>query len=231
MPDIYNNQTYLRNNPTWGSEDAAMKVQAITSLLKKHDIAFSTVAEAGCGSGEILVVLEKQFPATTMLTGFDISGDALNIAGTKKTEKLQFELLDFASCDRPGLYFDLLLVIDVLEHIPDYFSFLRGILPKSRYTIFHIPLDLSAWSIFREKMLIESKDRVGHIHAFTEDFILNMLKEHGFAIMDKIYTPPTFEHHSAKQKIINLFRQSLFALNKRFASKSIGGYSIIIWFP
>ena len=102
------------------------------------------------------------------------------------------------------------------------------LLPKSRYTIFHIPLDLSAWSIFREKMLIESKDRVGHIHAFTEDFILNMLKEHGFAIMDKIYTPPTFKHHSAKQKIINLFRQSLFALNKRFASKSIGGYSIMV---
>jgi ubiquinone/menaquinone biosynthesis C-methylase UbiE len=139
MPDIYNNQTYLRNNPTWGSEDAAMKVHAITSLLKKHDIPFRSVAEAGCGSGEILVELEKQFPDTKALAGFDISADALNIASTKKTEKLQFELLDFASCDRPELYFDILLVIDVLEHIPIILRFSGAFFPRAGIPSFIFP--------------------------------------------------------------------------------------------
>jgi hypothetical protein len=228
MSDMYNDQTYLRRNPSWGKEDAPMKVKAIAKLLEKHNIPFRTVAEAGCGSGEILVQLEKQFPSTERFSGFDISADALAIAKTRQSGKIHFELLDFAESNRTDLYFDLTLVIDVMEHIPDYFSFLRGIHSKSRYTIFHIPLDLSLWSLFREKMLIESKERVGHIHQFTEDFILEILKDHEYTIIDKIYTPPTYTHDSFKQKITHGIRKCLFFLNKRFATKSIGGYSIMV---
>ena len=225
MQDIYNDQTYLNNNPTWGEEDSPMKVEAITRILKRNNISFKTAAEAGCGSGEILVQLEKQFPSAEHLYGFDISNDALAISIKKQTEKIRFENADIT---RLNVHYDLLLVIDVLEHIPDYFKFLEGIQDKSKYTVFHIPLDMSLWSLFREKMLIESKSRVGHIHAFTEEFILDILEDHGFEIIDKIYTPPTFLHHSLKQKITHGFRSLLFLMNKKLASKTIGGYSIMV---
>ncbi len=83
MNDIYNDQTYLRNNPSWGEEDAPMKADAITRLLLKNNIDFKTVAEAGCGSGEILVQLENKFPETEKFYGFDISKDAFQIAVKK----------------------------------------------------------------------------------------------------------------------------------------------------
>jgi predicted RNA methylase len=225
MKDIYNNQTYLNNNPSWGEEDSPMKVEVITRILKKNNISFKTVAEAGCGSGEILVLVRKTISATEHFHGFDTSNDAFSISVKKQTQKIRFENADITCLD---IHVDLLLVIDVLEHIPDYFKFLENIHSKSRYTVFHIPLDMSVWSLFREKMLIESKSRVGHIHAFTEEFILDILEDHGFQIIDKSYTPPTFSHYSLKQKITHGFRSFLFLLNKKLASKTIGGYSIMV---
>ena len=225
MQDIYNDQTYLHNNPSWGEEDAHLKVGSITKLLKRNNISFNIALEAGCGSGEILVQLEKKFPDAERFYGYDISRDALSIASKKQTEKIRFLAGDIKSVT---IRADLLLIIDVIEHIPDYFSFLDDIRNKADYTIFHIPLDMSVWSLFRENMLIESKQRVGHIHAFTEEFILDALRDRGFDIMDKMYTTPTYTHHSLKQKITDGIRKIFFALNKKIASKTIGGYSIMV---
>jgi hypothetical protein len=77
-------------------------------------------------------------------------------------------------------------------------------------------------------MLIESKERVGHIHNFTEDFILNNLTEYGFEIIDVMYTEPISNQMSTKQKFINLIRRFIFRINKKFSTKMLGGYSILV---
>jgi hypothetical protein len=77
-------------------------------------------------------------------------------------------------------------------------------------------------------MLIESKERVGHIHNFTEDFILNILTEYGFEIIDVMYTEPISNQMSTKQKFINLIRRFIFRINKKFSTKTLGGYSILV---
>lgn len=227
MPDIYNDNTYLTNNPGWHEEDAPFKAGKIAALLQRNNIPLNTICEAGCGSGEILVQLAGTLKGVTSMIGYDISAQAINIAKKKETPLLKFEETDIAST-HADVFFDLMLVIDVIEHIENYFAFLRGIVHKSRYTIFHIPLDMSMWSLFREKMLIESKKRVGHIHNFTEEFILSILEDNGFTILDKLYTEPTFEVTSAKQKFINSVRKMLFRINKRFCTKTLGGYSIMV---
>lgn len=225
MSDIYNDETYLSNNPRWHEEGAPFKTERIMKLLQWNPVAFKTVCEVGCGSGEILVQLEKHLPKDVQFTGLDISKDAMAIAKKKETGKIKFELKDIAAEEKK---FDLILIIDVIEHIDNYFQFLDTIATKSKYTLFHIPLDLSVWSLFREKMLIESKERVGHIHNFTEDFILSILDDHGFELIDKLYTEPVFETPSFKQKFTNGIRKFLFLLNKRFATKLMGGYSIMV---
>ncbi|RZK38402.1 MAG: class I SAM-dependent methyltransferase, partial [Hymenobacter sp.] len=138
MPDIYNDATYLTQNPTWHEEDAPFKTERILRLLRRNQVSLGTVCEVGCGSGEILVQLARQLPGSTRLVGYDISQQAMAIAQPKATEQLQFVLQDFTS---PSVTdkFDLLLVIDVLEHLDNYFEFLRGIVGKARYTMFHIP--------------------------------------------------------------------------------------------
>ncbi|MFD1875541.1 hypothetical protein [Hymenobacter bucti] len=105
------------------------------------------------------------------------------IAKPKETDHIRFELADITHQATES--YNMLLVIDVLEHLDNYFEFLRGILPKAHYTIFHISLDMSVWSLFREQMLLELKARVGHIYNFTEDFILSVLSDYGFRLVDK----------------------------------------------
>jgi SAM-dependent methyltransferase len=228
MQDIYNDSTYLKSNPEWHEEDALFKSEKILKLLEKIPGAFQTIAEAGCGSGQILVELSKKLPDIIKFYGFDISNDAIAIAKKKETARIKIEQKDFAGDEAENYFFDVLLVIDVIEHVENYFKFLDGIAKKGKYTIFHIPLDMSLWSLFREKMLIESKERVGHIHHFTEDFIKSILADHGFKIIDQIYTEPSFEVKSFKQGGINNIRKLLFAINKKFASKTLGGYSILL---
>lgn len=225
MKDIYNDRTYLNNNPDWHEKDAPFKVGKIIELLGRNSIPLQTVCEAGCGSGEILVRMCAVLPALDRCLGLDISKDAIAIAKKKETEKISFELRDLA--DETG-FFDLLLVIDVIEHIEDYFGFLRSALARSRYTLFHIPLDMCVWSLFREGMLIESKDRVGHLHTFTEKFVVSILQDNGFTVIDQLYTAPSYEHLSAKQKAVDLLRKFLFRINKKFCTKTLGGYSLLL---
>lgn len=225
--DIYKDGTYLKNSPNWNAEDSAFKANKILTLLSKYQIPLQSICEVGCGSGEILVQLSANLPYNTEFTGFDISSDAINIAKKKETDKIKFELKDITN-DTSGLYFDLILVMDVIEHIENYFKFLRDVVQKSRYTIFHIPLGMCIWSLFREQMLIEPKERVGHIHVFSEDFIKSILSDCGYKIIDKIYTEPIYRPTSIKERTIDFTRKTLFKLNKRLCSKTIGGMSILI---
>ncbi len=227
MSDIYNDNTYLNNNPDWHQEDAPFKTSKILQLLSNNKIPFHTVCEIGCGSGEILIQLSKKLESNIEFHGVDISAAAIEIAKKKETDQVKFELKDFTQSALIAPY-DLLLVIDVIEHIENYFEFLQNIASKGKYTLFHIPLDMSFWSLFREQMLIESKDRIGHIHNFTEDFIISILQDKGFKLIDKIYTEPLLKNGNFKQKLIHQIRNILFRINKRFCTKTIGGYSIMV---
>jgi len=169
--DIYNDNTYLSKNPTWHEEDADFKVKRIKKLLAMHPISFTRVCEVGCGSGAILEMLQKIYPEANNWVGYDISEDAISIAKKRENPGLRFEKKDITKSDPDRPKFDLMLIIDVIEHINDYFAFLDEIANKSRYFIFHVPLDMCVWSLLREGILIESKKRVGHIHNFTEDFV------------------------------------------------------------
>jgi hypothetical protein len=105
---------------------------------------------------------------------------------------------------------------------------LRDILPKARYTIFHILLDMSVWSLFREQMLLASKARVGHIHDFTEDFILSVLSDYGFHLVDKLYTKPFYKNKTRKEQIVHLLREGMFKVDQKFCTKTLGGYSLMV---
>lgn len=227
MGDIYNDSTYLKNNPTWHEEDAPFKAGKIMALLNRNPLVFKSVCDIGCGSGELLVQLAARMKGVKTFVGEDVSKDAIAIARKKQTERVRFELADLSVPASKDIY-DMLLVIDVIEHIENYFSFLDEVASRGRYTVFHIPLDMCVWSLFREKMLIEAKARIGHIHVFTEDFIISVLEDKGFRILDKLYTEPTFEQMTFKQKLINEVRKMLFKLNKRFCTKTLGGYSVLL---
>lgn len=53
---------------------------------------------------------------------------------------------------------DLVLVLDVFEHVDDYLGFLRGLSRIARNIIFHIPLDISVMRVLASALI----DRLLH---------------------------------------------------------------------
>lgn len=223
---MYRSGEYLRNNPDWHEEGAAGKAANILKILTRNGTSAKSIAEVGCGSGQILVELQHQLTASTQFHGYDISPDAYTICAAKANERLHFHLEDLA--EKKDASFDLLLVIDVIEHIENYFAFLRKLRPMAPYFVFHIPLDLCTWTLFREDMLIESKARVGHIHNFSPKFARSILDDLGFETIDWFYTPPMFENMTGKQRFVNVLRKTTYAVSPNFAVKTFGGYSMML---
>ncbi|EJF10736.1 bifunctional 2-polyprenyl-6-hydroxyphenol methylase/3-demethylubiquinol 3-O-methyltransferase UbiG [Pontibacter sp. BAB1700] len=228
IEEIYTkeNGEYLLKNPTWHVEDSPWKAAQILKMLYRHNLNVKTIAEIGCGAGEILNQLHLSMGEDVVFTGYDISSDAISLARLREKERLQFKLENLLTVDSK---FDLLLMIDVFEHVDDYLNFLKQCKGKAEYTIFHIPLDVSAQSVLRNK-LMHWRNSLGHLHFFTKETAIATLKDAGYEVIDSFYTAGSVElsDKTIKSRLASSLRNALFKLNQDIAVKSLGGYSLLV---
>lgn len=188
---IYTDGSYLQRNPTWHAEDSKWKADHVLKILRKNGIAPSTVCDVGYGAGGVLSRLYDQMPDDVTFAGYEISPQAFELARSKANDRLDYRLKDILQ--EKDARFDVVLVIDVLEHIEDIYGFLRGLHPKGKYTVFHIPLDISVYSVLRTTHIIDERRRTGHVHYFTKETALATLKDAGYEILDHYYTAVAVE--------------------------------------
>lgn len=226
--ELYTSGDYADKNPGWHVEESPWKARQIIRMLRKHTLTPTTICEVGCGAGEVLKQLQDHIGITCDLTGYDISPQALELAASRTNDRLHFKLADFR--EEMGAHFDLLLVLDVLEHLEDYFSFLHTIKARSTYKIFHIPLDLSVQTVARPGGLLKVRSAYGHIHYFTAEIALQTLRDTGFVVLDSFYTQRATELPSSElsRKVLHIPRRVLFALHQDFAAHLLGGFSLLI---
>lgn len=213
-------------NPTWHVEDSSWKATQIMKILERNKINPESVVEIGCGAGEILNQLYSRMPDNVSFTGYDISPDAIALAKKREKKRLKFKYGDFSESRSKS---DLLLMIDVFEHVDNYLSFLRLCKGKAKNTIFHIPLDISISSLLRNKM-IDARKSVGHLHYFTKETALASLTDTGYEIEDFFYTAVSLDQPRKllRTKIAFWPRKVLFKINKDFAVKTLGGFSLLV---
>ncbi|HVA71609.1 MAG TPA: methyltransferase [Candidatus Limnocylindrales bacterium] len=225
--NIYMDGEYLQKNPLWHSDESPFKVRQILGMMKKNSMDPKTICEAGCGAGEVLKLLQKAMDPACRFQGYDISPQALAMCETKANERLHFKLADI--CQDTGASFDLMLVLDVFEHIEDYFGFLKGIRPKSNLKMFHIPLDLSVQAVLRKRGLLTRRENFGHIQYFTKETALQTLKDVGYDVVDYFFTPRCIELGDLlAQKIARLPRRICFAIHQDLTVRILGGYSLLV---
>ena len=94
---MYIDGDYLKNNPTWDVEDAPWKADLIFQMIKKHHMDPKTICEIGCGCGEILLQLQLKLPATTKLTGYEISLQAYELCKERSNDRLSFFLKNYCA--------------------------------------------------------------------------------------------------------------------------------------
>jgi ubiquinone/menaquinone biosynthesis C-methylase UbiE len=190
LETLYTSGNYLKKNPTWHVGESPWKAREIMRMIVRNNLAPQIVCEVGCGAGEILKLLQRNMDNSCTFWGYEISPQAFELCRARANEKLHFKLLDIT--EEKDAFFDLILIMDVLEHMEDYFSFLREIKNKSQYKIVQLPMDISVRSILRRE-LTKYRDSYGHIHYFTKELALQMLKDLGYEVVDYFYTYESVE--------------------------------------
>lgn len=226
--NIYSDGTYLVNNPTWDQEDSLWKANKILEAFRRNALFPQSIVDVGCGAGGVLSELKKKFPSMNC-QGFDIAPDARRFWDKYRSDGLSFEVADFLTVGK-GSHYDCLLLLDVIEHLPDPFVFLNALRSRADHFIFHIPLDLSASSVLREEPLLYVRHKVGHVQYYTKKLALSLLKESGFSVLDCFYTEAYLAGlgTSFKKRLAMLPRKLVFSLNHDVGARLLGGETIIV---
>lgn len=225
--ESYESGAYLASNPSWDEEDSEWKARQVKKIMEKNSLAPKSIVEVGCGAGGVLASLHEVFP-DIVYSGFDIAPDVSRFWEKHAARGINFFIKDFL--DQTTDHFDVLLLLDVFEHVPDPFLFLAGLQGRADHYIFHIPLDLSAISVARESPLLVVRKKVGHIHYYTKGLAMSLLEECGYQIVDWSYTGAAFTapQHTWKSRLASIPRRLLFALNRDLGVRILGGDTLMV---
>jgi SAM-dependent methyltransferase len=225
--ELYLGDTYEKLNKTWHEEDAPWKAARIEKIIRKNNLKFNSICEVGCGTGEILFGLSHAFPQVS-IDGYEIAPHAYSRAVAKGNPHVSFHLRDILQ--EQDVSFDIVVIADVIEHVDDCIGFVKGLRRLGRYKIFHIPLDLSAQSVFRGWPIMNLRANVGHLHYFFKDSALAMLAECGYSIVDWTYTASRLElpGQALSSRLMRLPRKLCYSISPDFTARVLGGFSLLV---
>jgi SAM-dependent methyltransferase len=231
MENIYTSGKYLEVTGSWHAEDARWKATQIKAMIDAHHLQPKTIAEIGCGSGAVLHELSVLAGLQdACFEGYDISPQAIEMARQLANDRIRFFQQDLLAAN-DDKYFDILLVVDVFEHVPDYMGFVEKCKSKAELKIFHIPLDIHVSSVLRNAF-IRNRYTIGHIHYFTAESAINTLKDTGHEVLGCVYTNVAFglfkEHPTVRKAVANVPRWLFSKLSVPFAARVLGGYSLLV---
>lgn len=173
-----------------------MKASALSShasLLELVGESPQRVLDVGCGQGQLGSILRAR---GHHVTGIDM-------------DRPRFELDEFIQADlsqglplAAGLRFDVIILADVLEHMPDPLSFLKALLPhvvERGIVLVSLP-NVVHWSVRGQVALgrfeYTSKgllDR-GHLRFFTRASAKRLFQDAGLAVVAEKNTPVPWEN-------------------------------------
>lgn len=225
--ELYVQGKYLEKNPTWHVEDSPWKANHILTMIERNQLQPRSICEVGCGAGEILNQLQQRLPDDVSFVGYEIAPQAFELCKRRENEKLRFCLKDMLAEE---VSYDIVLAIDVIEHVEDYFGFLRKLRSKGTDKIFHIPLELSAQIVLRGSPILRQRERLGHIHYFTKGTAIAALVDTGYEVLDSFYTPSGCDSTliSLRQVPASWARRAMALLSPDITAQALGGYSLMV---
>jgi len=227
--DIYSEGEYLEKHPTWHREDSAWKANHISKVLTANSVQVKSLLEIGCGAGKILQELKHALSDSASITGIEISPQAYDMAIRDNPGSIEFIHGSFESLN-PNSPFDVVMMIDVFEHVEDYYGFLKEAKKFGKKFVFHIPLDLSVQTVLRTAPLGRKRKNLGHIHYFNKITAIQTLEHSGYKVIDHFYTSSYTDltQKSFGSKVMKYPRKFLFSLMPEFTVRILGGYALMV---
>jgi SAM-dependent methyltransferase len=214
-----------------GYQDSDYKVAELKKIIKLNisEHLIKKVADVGCGAGHTTFAIQKMlselFHFPLPVDGYDIHPQ---VDQFQDNANVRFFRQDFTQKD-VQLY-DLVILFDVIEHVPDPITFLKGVSSHGRYLVLHIPLD-NSWMCGIRNLWRANLSHPGHLIILDVPTALNLLTFSGLRIRDYSLSP-AFTAPSGKetrlQKILYPFRTLLYQISPYLLQQSLGGVSLTI---
>ena len=141
------------------------RVRAVLGFL--HSIAFSSLLDVGSGRGAFLWPFMNAFPeaevtSLDLLPGRVSFINTVTLGGVSRLHALQSNICDFSAKHQ----FDVVTLLEVLEHIPDVKAAVRNALQLAqRYVIVSVPS--------------KADDNPEHIHLLTQEVLTQLFRDAG----------------------------------------------------
>jgi hypothetical protein len=170
-------------------EAACRKVDTILEGMPElRDLNIKSAVDFGCGYGKVLhdfynkMKLDKAY-------GFDVSENGINYAQQNyATSSLQFHKLSTFDISENtqfiksivGSGVDVILLVDMLEHIPDCINFMIYLSKMTKYFIVLLPIEENMINnYFVRKIYPSTKQYNGHLREFNANSVYYFIRKIG----------------------------------------------------
>ena len=163
------------------------KVRKLSQLVP-GDFKANNILEVGCAFGVLLNILADLFQIKTRY-GIDISSENIKVAKDLYSgcNFIQGTVEEFISIVPPEIEndrFDLVVLSDIVEHIPDDQGFLKSVSKISSYVLLNLPLEKSFKTRNRK---YGEQDPSGHLRCYDKDIAVRLVERAGFEV-EKSFT-------------------------------------------
>lgn len=195
----------FRNDPEKRHEyevAVAWKVKNLCSLVT-DSTRFSNILEIGCAMG---ILLNKAADSLSIKdrTGLDISTENIKMAKQLFPECAFIQgtvddLESILSKEKPGKKFDLVILSDIVEHIPDDLDFMKKVSKISLYVLLNLPLE-KCYRNRNRKYGVD--DPSGHLRKYNRHDAARLAGSAGFEVITSLTVNAHFnkEHFHIYQK-------------------------------
>jgi SAM-dependent methyltransferase len=248
--DLYRSGEYIIRNPTLHEEDSPWKVTKIVPLLDRCIGYFNkdsiSLLDVGGGTGLILNsvsnYIENTYQVKVNKCALDLSPRMLEIQKTRNPD-LKVELNeDICKTSFKDKEIDIILMIDILEHISDAVRALEEVRRIANFAIFKVPLEDNLYLRilnFLKRGAIRQHAIVsyGHINTYNLIKLKLLIEKHtgevlysSFANAFAYYRNSEYYRHKMdrKSKLVNFTAANLFSLSPRLCSRIFSDFVILL---
>jgi trans-aconitate methyltransferase len=221
---------YIKKNPGLHLEQSKMKALQILNFL--DGLQVKSLLDVACGAGKITKILSKSL-RSHFTVGLDVSGVMIeNAKRNGKCKNIHWINKDVFKY-YPKEKFDLVICIDVLEHIKNDRKFLRKVKTLGNQILLKIPMEDS----FLDNHIIrtlkindpwkESEIKYGHIHHYNENQLMQMFKEYGLKIIKDGYIPLP-KRSLLFYEVLRILFLPLGFFSQKAMANFVGGFKIVL---
>lgn len=159
------------------------KVRKLSGVIPGN-LKFRNILEVGCAFGVLLNNIADRLSIDAR-TGIDISGENIKAARIlyPRCEFYKGTLDDYVkerSLIQKNNKLDLIVLSDIIEHIPDDLAFLKLVREVSEYVVVNLPLEKSFKNRNRKYGI---NDPSGHLQSYDKKIARKLFKDAGFLLI------------------------------------------------